>query len=71
VAVVEDGALVLKRRPDTVIRLTPTYQDAFTGALGTIVFRRDGKAMELSVAQDRVWDIRFTRRDAPSAVTQP
>jgi CubicO group peptidase (beta-lactamase class C family) len=71
VAVVEDGALVLKRRPETVIRLTPTYKDAFTGALGTIVFRRTGKAMELSVAQDRVWDMRFTRRDAPRAVTQP
>ena len=65
VASVQDGRLVLKRRPDTVIELKPTYQDAFTGSLGTIVFHRGGKTLELSVVQDRVWDMRFTRRGAP------
>jgi CubicO group peptidase (beta-lactamase class C family) len=64
VASVEGGTLVLKRRPDTVIKLTATYKDAFTGSIGTVVFRRGGKALELSVVQDRVWDMRFTRRDA-------
>jgi CubicO group peptidase (beta-lactamase class C family) len=64
VASVEEGALVLKRRPDTAVRLTPTYKDAFTGSLGTVVFRRGGKTLELSVVQDRVWDMRFSRRDA-------
>jgi hypothetical protein len=65
VASVEGGTLVLKRRPDTVIKLTATYKDAFSGgSLGTVVFRRRGKALELSVVQDRVWDMRFTRRDS-------
>ena len=64
IAAVEGGALVLKRRPDTTIRLTPLYEDAFSGSIGTVVFRR-GKTLELSVVQDRVWDLRFTRRDSP------
>jgi CubicO group peptidase (beta-lactamase class C family) len=64
-AVVEDHALVLKRRPDSTITLTPTYADAFIagGGLGTVIFRRDanGRNEELSVVQDRVWDMRFQR----------
>jgi CubicO group peptidase (beta-lactamase class C family) len=63
-AAVEDGGLVLKRRPDTAIRLTPLYRDAFSGSIGTVIFRR-GKSVELSVVQDRVWDLRMQRRDAP------
>jgi hypothetical protein len=65
VAAVMDGVLVLKRRPDTVIRLTPTETaDVFTGSLGTITFRRDatGRVSALSVRQDRVFDLRFDRR---------
>jgi CubicO group peptidase (beta-lactamase class C family) len=64
-AAVENGALVLKRRPDSIIKLTPSYGDAFSaGQFGTVIFRRDasGAATELSVIQDRVWDLRFTRR---------
>jgi CubicO group peptidase (beta-lactamase class C family) len=64
-AVVENGALVLKRRPDTAIKLAPSYKDAFgAGPLGTVIFRRDprGTVAELSVVQDRVWDLRFARR---------
>ncbi len=64
-AVVEHGVLVLKRRPDAVITLMPSYKDAFTAIqLGTVIFRRDraGKVTELSVVQDRVWDLRFARR---------
>ena len=64
-AVAENHTLVLKRRPDVTITLTPTYANAFTAdhGLGTVIFRRDasGRATELSVIQDRVWDLRFNR----------
>ncbi len=65
-AVVENHALVLKRRPGVTIKLTPTYADAFTAGsgLGTVIFRRDGsgRVSELSVIQDRVWNMRFQRQ---------
>jgi hypothetical protein len=64
-AVVENGSLVLKRRPDAAITLSPTYKDAFTApGLGTVIFRRDasGRPAELSVVQERVWDLRFHLR---------
>jgi CubicO group peptidase (beta-lactamase class C family) len=61
--VVDNGVLMVKRRPDSVMTLSPLYKDAFTGALGTIIFRRSGdRVSALSVVQDRVWDLRFTRR---------
>ena len=63
-AAIEKGELVLRRRPDTTIGLTPLYKDAFTGAIGTVIFRR-GTSAELSIVQDRVWDLRFARRDTP------
>lgn len=62
---VEGGKLVLKRRPATTIALTPTYVDAFSGPqVGDIIFRRDeaGRVAAFSVVQDRVWDLRFSRR---------
>lgn len=65
VAAVDNGALVLRRRPDTVIRLLATSaRDVFTGSIGTVTFRRDGsgRVVALSVRQDRVWDLRFDRR---------
>jgi CubicO group peptidase (beta-lactamase class C family) len=64
-AAVEGGKLVLKRRPDTTLVLTPVYADAFSApGLGTIIFRRDASARpaELSVSQERVWDLRFKKR---------
>jgi hypothetical protein len=72
IAAVDGSALVLKRRPDTVIRLTPLYADAFMGAIGTVIFRREGgRVVSLSVVQDRVWDLRFTRKpDAPKPTLQ-
>ena len=65
VAAIDGESLVLKRRPDTVIRLTPVYVDAFRGLNGLIRFRRDssGRVTSLSVSQDRVWDLRFERQD--------
>ena len=64
VAAVENGQLVLRRRPDTRIQLTPVYPDAFDGSLGRIRFIRDagGRITQLSVRQDRVWDMRFNKR---------
>ena len=58
-----DGALAILRRPNGVFPLTPLYADAFDSELGTIIFRRDaaGRAVEFSVVQDRVWDLRFQR----------
>jgi CubicO group peptidase (beta-lactamase class C family) len=63
VAGVDGDALVLKRRPDTVIRLTPVYADAFRGSIGFVRFHRDaaGQIVSLGVTQDRVWDMRFQR----------
>jgi CubicO group peptidase (beta-lactamase class C family) len=61
---VEEGSLVLKRRPATTLQLTPTYPDAFSSPqLGTVIFRRDahGAPSAFSVVQDRVWDLRFVR----------
>ncbi len=63
VAVVENGGLVLKRRPDSRIALTPAYADVFESSLGLIRFIRDigGRVTQLSVRQDRVFDMRFDR----------
>ena len=63
-AIVEEGRVILKRRPDTRIPLTPVYVDAFQSQLGLIRFIRDvrGRVTELSVGQDRVYDLRFARR---------
>jgi CubicO group peptidase (beta-lactamase class C family) len=62
--VVEDGRVIIKRRPDTRIPLTPLYADVFQSQLGLIRFVRDGsgRVTELSVGQDRVYDLRFSRR---------
>jgi hypothetical protein len=63
---VEGAGLVLKRRPDTVIRLTPVYADAFRGPIGLVRFYREGGAVtSFGISQDRVWDLRFTRVAAP------
>lgn len=63
-AAVDDGTLVLTRRPDAVIPLTATAKDTFRGSIGTVTFRRDaaGAVNAFSVTQGRVWDLRFTRR---------
>jgi CubicO group peptidase (beta-lactamase class C family) len=65
---VEDGKLVIHRRPDARIVLMPTYADAFTGELGGVRFMRGPKGIvtEMSVSVDRVWDLRFQRATAPA-----
>ena len=69
-AAVENHALVLKRRPDTTIALKPLYPGAFSAdqGLGTVVFRQDasGRASELSVIQDRVWNMPFRKLEVRS-----
>jgi hypothetical protein len=64
VAAVQDGALVLKRRPDSVIKLTAIGTDKFRGSIGTVTFIRNaaGAVEALSVNQERVWDLRFAKR---------
>ena len=65
--ILRDGALEIRRRPDSVFPLTPLYPDAFESDLGTIIFRRDaaGRANAFSVVQDRVWNLLFTRKPNP------
>ena len=63
-AAMDGDALVLTRRPDTTVKLTPIYADGFdAGSLGFVVFRRDpsGVPDAFSISEGRVWDLRFTR----------
>ncbi len=63
---VEEGKVILLRRPSTRVTLTPTSEDhTFEGSLGTVRFiREDGGATpvdEFSLVQARVHDLRFHR----------
>ena len=60
---VENGTLVVMRRPDTKEPLTPVYADAFASPVGFVRFRRDagGKVVALSLGNGRAWDVRFER----------
>lgn len=72
--VVESDRLVIRRRPDSTVTLTPVYADGFSSALGWITFRRDesNHVVALSVSQERVWDLRFTRqRESVTASAKP
>ncbi len=61
---VEGDALVVSRRPDARITLRPDARDSFDApGLGRVTFHRRGdRIVELGVTEDRVWDLRFTRR---------
>ncbi|MCC7186341.1 MAG: beta-lactamase family protein [Acidobacteria bacterium] len=64
IARVDNGALVLSRRPDARITLRPHSRDRFeAGAgLGQVTFhRKDGVVVALSITQDRVWDLRVPK----------
>lgn len=66
-----DGdAVVIKRRPDTVIRLRPTARDEFAAQAGSFTFIRgaNGAVNELSLRGSRVFDLRF-KRVAPGSPT--
>ena len=62
-AAVENGKLVLHRRTDQPIVLTPTDKDGFTSAIGAISFLRgaNGQVAEMSVGRPRVWDLRLRK----------
>jgi YD repeat-containing protein len=62
-AAVEENVLVLKRRPDTSMALTPLYADAFRGAPGFLRFKRDGtgRVTGFTLTQDRVWSLEFKK----------
>lgn len=61
--VLENGLLVIHRRPDAAFPLSPTYRDGFSSQLGSIRFLRDtgGQVTELSLGESRVWDLRFRK----------
>lgn len=63
-AAVDDGTLVLRRRPADVITLSTVGTDKFRGSIGTVTFVRNaaGAVEALSISQERVWDLRFTKR---------
>ena len=59
----EKDGLVIHRRPDAVIKLTPTYRDGFSSSLGSVRFIRDssGRVLKMSIGEQRVWDLRLQR----------
>lgn len=65
VVALRDGQLTmaLRGRPDEAFPLAAAYRDAFTIGDTLVRFRRDGNGgvSELSVGNERVWDLRFTR----------
>lgn len=63
---VEDGTLVVHRRPDDRWPVQPIYRDGFRGRMGTLRFHRgdggaDSAVAELSLSIPRVFDMRFKR----------
>jgi CubicO group peptidase (beta-lactamase class C family) len=68
---ISGDSLVIRRRPDTVLKLTPVYLDAFDAPqLGFVKFRRDGgRVTGFTVSQDRVWDLRFVRENPAGKAT--
>jgi len=69
--VLENGNLVIHRRPDASFALEPSYTDAFRSPLGNVHFLRDtsGKIVALSLAGSRVWDLRFDRQNSDAVAT--
>lgn len=63
-AKIDNGRLVLRRRPGTLIALEPVSADTFRGQIGTVRFIRNARGLvdSFSIRQDRVWDLRFARQ---------
>jgi CubicO group peptidase (beta-lactamase class C family) len=61
---VEDGSLVLHRRPASRTVLSAVDVDTFDSPLGRLTFIRDGqdRITQVSVSQARVYDLRFDRQ---------
>ncbi len=66
IVAVQNGTLVLRRRPADEFELRPVYADDFQagGGLGTVRFARDaqGKVTGLAFFAGRVLDVRFRRQ---------
>ena len=56
--------LVVNRGPAGAVPLIPVFPDGFQSGAGWVVVRRDGsgRVIGVSVNQERVWDLRFTRQ---------
>jgi hypothetical protein len=59
-----DGDRLIVRRPEGTLVLNPRFPDGFQSGAGWVIVRRDasGRVVGLSVNQERVWDLRFTRQ---------
>jgi CubicO group peptidase (beta-lactamase class C family) len=59
-----DGDRLVVRRPEGTMTLSPAFPDGFQSGVGWVIARRDasGRVIGLSVNQERVWDLRFTRQ---------
>lgn len=55
--------IALRERPEADLELAPAYRDAFMASGSLIRFRREqnGAVSELSMGNERVWDLRFRR----------
>jgi hypothetical protein len=64
---VDGDRLVLRRRPDTTIPLTPVYADAFSSPDFFVIFERDAsrRVTAFTLTQERVWNLRFARDTPP------
>jgi CubicO group peptidase (beta-lactamase class C family) len=64
VQVTFDGDRLIIRRPEGSLVLIPRFPDGFQSGAGWVIVRRDasGRVVGLSVNQERVWDLRFTRQ---------
>ena len=64
VQVTMDRDRLITRRADVTLVLLPVFPDGFQSGAGWVLVRRDasGRVIGLSVNQDRVWDLRFTRQ---------
>jgi CubicO group peptidase (beta-lactamase class C family) len=64
---VQDGRLVMRRRPGVVVPLTPAYRDAFVfdSPPNVALFQRDagGRVTGFSLGLGRVRDLRFRRQE--------
>ena len=64
VQVTMDGDRLIVRRPGVTLVLIPVFPDGFQSGAGWVLVRRDaaGRVIGMSVNQERVWDLRFTRQ---------
>jgi CubicO group peptidase (beta-lactamase class C family) len=65
VVTMQDGALMLWRRPNQAVRMMPIYSDGFKADDNVLRFRRDGsgRITGMSLSRSRVYDMRFGRAE--------